>query len=55
MASNPDAVIFPSLPDGTTDPALRVETHSYDPWAFCGMATQPTWGTPTDVKFVMDM
>lgn len=54
MAANPDAVIFPALPDGSPDPALRLETHSYDPWGFCGALppSQDTWGSPEDVETV---
>lgn len=57
MVDNPNAVVFPTLPDGSRDPALRLETHSYDPWPFCGAqpATQQTWGSPSDVAAVMSM
>ena len=57
MIANPDAVVFPPLPDGSVDTNLRLETHSYDPWGFCGAIppTQQTWGSASDVAAVMQM
>lgn len=57
IVSNPDAVVFPPLPGGDVDPLLRLEVHSYDPFAFClqNPPTQATWGTPSDVAAVNGM
>lgn len=57
ILANPDAIVFPQLPGGGVDPNLRLETHSYDPYSFCGVLppTQQTWGTPADVQAVNDM
>ena len=57
IISNPDAVVFPPLPDGSTDAHLRLETHSYDPYKFClqDPPTASSWGTPADVEAVQGM
>ena len=57
IEKNPDGVAFPPLAGGGADPHLRLEVHSYDPYAFCLQSppTQSTWGSPADVKAVDDM
>jgi hypothetical protein len=57
IIANPDAVVFPPLPGGSTDAHLRLETHSYDPYIFClqNPPTSPSWGTPADVEAVQSM
>ena len=54
IASHPDAVAWPALPSGQADPHLRLEVHSYDPYAFCLQSppSASTWGTPSDVAAV---
>ena len=51
IAQNPDGVAFPPLASGLPDANLRLEVHSYDPYAFClqNPPGQSSWGTPSDV------
>ena len=57
IAKNPDGVVFPPLPSGAPDPSLRLEVHSYDPYAFClqDPPTASTWGSPSDIATVTTM
>jgi endoglucanase len=57
ILNNPDGIVFPRLPGGGVDPNLRLETHSYDPWGFCGQLppTQQSWGSASDVAAVVGM
>ena len=54
IAQNPDGVVFPPLASGLPDANLALETHSYDPYAFClqNPPSQSSWGTPSDVAAV---
>lgn len=54
VLDHPDAVIFPSLPDGTKDSNLHLEVHSYNPYNFCLQSppTASSWGTPSDIAAV---
>ena len=57
ILKNPDALVFPALPSGSPDPNLRLEIHSYDPYAFC-LQNPPgaqSWGTPSDIITVQNM
>jgi endoglucanase len=55
LLQHPDAIEFPPLPNGSVDPHLRVEVHSYDPYQFClqNPPTASSWGTPAEVAAVV--
>jgi len=51
ILQHPDAIVWPTLPSGAKDTNIRLEVHSYDPYAFCLQSppTASSWGTPADV------
>ena len=56
MAPTTPSLAWPPLADGSSDPHLRLEIHSYDPYKFC-LQSPPSESrlTPADIAAVTDM
>jgi len=56
LFNNPFDLVLPKLADGSEDPNLAVEVHSYDPFHFTSPPISiPSWGSAADIEAMTNM